>query len=117
MADSKRLVFDSSAVQERGKGIKFTATFRGQSSPAFIIRFNGQTYAYLNQCAHLNLPLDWLEGEFFDDSGLYLICSSHGALYTPETGACVAGPCRGKCLTKLDVYEQAQKIYVTLESK
>ena len=117
MADPKRLVFDSAPLKEGGKGIKFTTAYQGEHLPAFIIRFKNRAHAYLNQCAHLNMPLDWLEGEFFDDSGLYLICASHGALYAPETGACVAGPCRGKCLTKLDVCEREQKIYVTLESK
>lgn len=117
MADPKRLIFDSATLKEGGKGIKFTTAYQGEQLPAFVIRFKDQAHAYLNQCAHLNMPLDWLEGEFFDDSGLYLICASHGALYAPETGACVAGPCRGKCLTKLEVCEQEQKIYVTLESK
>jgi nitrite reductase/ring-hydroxylating ferredoxin subunit len=31
-------------------------------------------------------------GAFFDDSRRYLICATHGAMYEPRSGHCVAGP-------------------------
>ena len=34
-------------------------------------------------------------GEFFDAEGLVLICSTHGALYAPDSGECLGGPCLG----------------------
>ncbi len=117
MVNRARLISESHVLKERGPAIKFTTKCKGVTLPAFVIRFKGRVHAYVNQCAHLNLPLDWQEGEFFDDSGLYLICATHGATYQPETGVCVAGPCQGKCLTKLCVREQGDKIYVTAESK
>ena len=27
--------------------------------------------------------------------GSWLLCSTHGAVYRPDTGACAGGPCRG----------------------
>jgi len=39
--------------------------------------------------------LDWQPGEFFDIAGVYLVCSTHGAIFEPNSGLCVAGPCRG----------------------
>jgi nitrite reductase/ring-hydroxylating ferredoxin subunit len=73
--------------------------------PAFVIRFDGVAHAFVNRCPHAFTELDWQPGAFFDDAGLYLVCATHGALFHPETGACVAGPCRGKTLSKLPVVE------------
>ena len=63
-----------------------------ETEPAFVIRYDGTVYAYVNRCAHVSVELDWIEGEFFDLTGLYLICSTHGATYLPESGRCVARP-------------------------
>lgn len=97
MADAQRLICASAAVEERGTGVRFMVRVHGQAAelPAFLIRFNGAARAYLNQCAHTPIELDWNAGEFFDDSRLYLICATHGALYAPENGRCLGGRCRG----------------------
>ena len=72
---------------------------------AFLIRFQHRVYGYLNQCAHRPLELDWRPGHFFDAEGWYLVCSTHGALYQPQTGECVAGPCKGRFLSTVPVRE------------
>ncbi len=81
----------------------------------FVIRFQDQVYGYLNQCQHLPVELDWNHGEFFDKQGQYLICATHGALYEPQTGYCVVGPCAGKYLTKLKVVESHQQIFIQID--
>ena len=96
MAAAKRLICDSAQVEERGKGVRFSVERHGETQPAFAIRYDGAVHAYLNRCAHVSVELDWVEGEFFDLTGLYLICSTHGATYLPESGRCVAGPCSGR---------------------
>lgn len=90
---------------EGGAGVRFEIEHEGAVTPAFAVRFAGQARAYLNRCAHVGVELDWKEGEFFDSSGLYLICATHGALYGPESGRCVAGPCKGRSLLPLAVRE------------
>ena len=82
--------------------------------PAFVIRYGGRFFAYFNECAHVPAELDWLPGEFFDDSKLYLICSIHGALYAPETGRCLGGCCAGKGLQSLPVREIDGQVYLEL---
>ncbi len=105
----------SEALVDGGSGTRFpvaTPWMRpGQRMTGFVIRFDGQVYGYLNECRHVPTELDWQEGEFFDHSGLYLICATHGAAYEPESGHCVAGPCRGARLTVLQVAEQGGMIY------
>ncbi len=47
-----------------------------------------------------------MEGQFFETSGLYLMCATHGAIYEPDTGKCVGGPCRGGRLASDQVDER-----------
>lgn len=98
---------------EGGKGIRFELDHNGEKQPAFAVRHDGRVHAYLNRCAHIGVELDWMPGEFLDDSGLYLICATHGARYLPNNGLCVAGPCRGASLTPLAVHEENGDIYLS----
>ncbi|HKB82370.1 MAG TPA: Rieske 2Fe-2S domain-containing protein [Burkholderiales bacterium] len=112
MAENKRLICPSRDLKEHGTGVRFSvATARGPI-PAFVVRHRGQVQSYLNRCAHVRVELDAQPGEFFDVSGLYLVCSTHGAAYVPETGYCVGGPCKGQRLTKLAVEERDGGVYL-----
>ena len=112
VARTQRVICASAELTDGGKGLRFPFTRHGAAVPAFAIRYAGRVYAYLNQCAHIPVELDWLEGEFFDKSGLYLICATHGAMYSPENGACVDGPCRGGSLQQLAVEEANGGIFL-----
>lgn len=57
------------------------------------------------------MELDLKEGRFFDLSGDYLICATHGAMYEPADGRCIAGPCHGASLTALHVVEHADAVF------
>jgi nitrite reductase/ring-hydroxylating ferredoxin subunit len=78
-----------------GRGVRFEVGVGGRAVPAFAIRFGGVARAYLNRCAHVAMELDWQPGQFFDFDALFLLCSSHGALYEPLTGRCAGGACAG----------------------
>lgn len=112
MAAGERLICESAALEEGGKGVRFEVDWAGERLPAFVVRYDGRVVAYLNQCAHIPVELDFNEGEFFDASGLYFVCSTHGALYAPESGACLGGPCGGRGLTRLAVREGDGKVYL-----
>ena len=105
------LVCASDDLLEGGKGVRFPLTAGGEDGTGFVVRYGGQAYAYLNRCAHVPIELDWNQGEFFESSGLYLMCSTHGAVYTPENGHCAGGPCRGGRLRPITVVERDQQIY------
>jgi nitrite reductase/ring-hydroxylating ferredoxin subunit len=70
---------------------------------AFVVRVEGGVSAYLNTCPHTGAPLNWQPNQFFDLDQQHLFCSLHGALFRPEDGYCIAGPCKGKSLTPLPV--------------
>jgi nitrite reductase/ring-hydroxylating ferredoxin subunit len=113
MADTARVICASAALTERGKGVRFSVLRAGKPVGAFAVRYNGCAYAYLNHCAHIPVELDWVEGEFFDYSGLYLICTTHGATYEPDTGYCIMGPCKGRRLSALDISEHDGRVFLT----
>jgi nitrite reductase/ring-hydroxylating ferredoxin subunit len=104
-------ICDSESLDEGGKGIRFPVTVGGDDLTAFVVRYGQEPRAYLNRCAHLPMELDWTEGEFFESSGLYLMCATHGALYEPDTGQCAGGPCRGGRLHAIKVIERDKKIF------
>ena len=115
MVASERLICSSDSLVEGGEGVRFTVTRYRTEVPAFAVRFKGIARAFLNQCGHVPVELDWLPGRFFDDSKVYLICSVHGALYAPDTGRCLGGRCQGKGLTPLAVNEHDGAIYLLSE--
>ena len=116
MVATLRLICASHELVDAGLGFRFTVTRYGREIPAFAIRFNGKVFGYLNECGHVPTQLDWLPGEFFDDSKLYLICSVHGALYAPESGRCLGGRCQGKGLKPLKLREIESAIFLEQES-
>ena len=88
-----------------GPAVPFDVVFGGQTCRAFAVRFQDQAHAYLNRCTHVAMELDWQPNRFFDHTGRWLVCATHGATYAPDTGACAGGPCRGG-LVKIGLVEQ-----------
>ena len=114
MADNERVICESAALAERGAGVRFDLPELGRYATGFAIRFHGKVYAYVNQCAHMPVELDWNEGDFFDLSQNYLVCATHGAHYLPDSGFCVMGPCRGRSLQPLASEERGDQVYINL---
>ena len=115
MADNQRLICASDKLDERGSGVRFDLPEHGERATGFVVRYNGRAYGYVNSCAHVPVELDWQEGDFFDLTGHYIICATHGAHYEPTTGRCMMGPCTGKKLQPLDVVERDGNIYLILK--
>jgi nitrite reductase/ring-hydroxylating ferredoxin subunit len=112
MADVERLICESEALVEGGKGVRFALAAHPDEERGFAVRFGGRVRAFVNRCPHAWTELDWQPGEFFDMAGVYLQCSTHGAIFVPDTGYCVAGPCRGASLEPLEVREQGGRVYL-----
>lgn len=111
MGDAPVHICDSGAILERSTGFRFPVTASGQDGTGFVVRFDGVAHGYLNRCVHVPIELDWNSGDFFESSGLYIMCSTHGALYLPDTGRCAGGPCRGGSLRKITILERDSQVY------
>ena len=110
MADGERLICASEALVEGGTGVRFELKSSPGEEKGFAVRHRGRVCAFVNRCPHAWTELDWQPGEFFDLAGVYLQCSTHGAIFVPDTGYCVAGPCRGASLEPLQVREQGGQV-------
>lgn len=95
----------SEDLENGGSGIEFNVLKNDEVLPAFVIRFHDVVYAYINRCSHMELKLNFINDDFFDLNKESLICATHGALYKPETGSCLGGPCNGLGLVPISVRE------------
>ena len=107
---SRIALCNSAELAEGSDAVPFDVVFGGETMRAFAIRFEGRVHAYLNRCTHVAMELDYQPNRIFDDSGQWLLCSTHGAAYVPDTGACAGGPCRGG-LVKVELSEQDGVVY------
>ncbi len=78
---------------------------------------DNQLVAYLNQCPHTGVNLNWQQDQCFDFEQRYLACSLHGALFQPEDGVCIYGPCRGQSLQSVPLIIEAGGIFIDLEAQ
>ena len=109
---SERLICGSAALADGGDGVRFEVERNGVTEPAFVVRHRGVVHAFINRCGHVPVELDWQQGKFFDLTGLYLMCATHGALYSPESGRCIGGRCNGNGLTPLAIVEHDGNVFL-----
>ncbi len=95
MSDAAIPLCNSADLVNGGRAVSFDVVYGGQTCRAFAVRWRGHAHAYLNRCMHVAMEMDYQPDRFFDDSGQWLLCATHGAAYAPDTGHCAGGPCRG----------------------
>jgi nitrite reductase/ring-hydroxylating ferredoxin subunit len=78
----------------------------------FLINRHGQIHAYQNACPHTGVTLNWAPHQFMDVSEQFIQCGLHGALFVPESGLCVRGPCLGQSLKRLSIRIIDEQIYL-----
>ncbi len=78
----------------------------------FVVRLPDGVRAYVNRCAHLSYPLNYLPDEFLTYDRRFIQCSMHGARFEKDTGLCVFGPCLGRSLVGLPVRVDAQGVWL-----
>lgn len=86
--------------------------FRIDEISLFALRFDGEIHVYRNSCPHLGIELNWAGDVFFDRDDTLLQCATHGALFLPDSGECIAGPCRGQRLQPVITHIDGGSIYV-----
>jgi nitrite reductase/ring-hydroxylating ferredoxin subunit len=97
-----------------GQATRFRLKRRGRDVEAFLVNWEGEHHAYVNQCPHAGTTLDLWPNEFFTEDGRHLICATHGAIFSPATGVCVEGPCPGARLPRLSVTRAGDAVIVSV---
>lgn len=115
MAESERVICRVDQLADGGAAVRFEATFSAldQDLSCFAISYGGAVFAYVNSCPHRGTELDWQPGEVFEETGLYLVCATHGALFEPDSGLCVGGPCHGEHLRSLPIKVVGNDVVLT----
>ena len=94
-----------------GKSKKFMLPVGKSEVECFIVHWRGEHYAYVNKCRHIAMSLDWVENRFLDEERRYILCSTHGALFEPDSGECVGGPPYGRHLIRVPLEVRDGEIY------
>ena len=105
MAEHQRIICRVNELTDGGRAVRFTLPIGepAEELGCFVIAYDGGVYGYVNSCPHRGTELDWQAGEVFEETGLYLMCATHGALFEPDSGLCVGGPCQGARLRQLAI--------------
>jgi nitrite reductase/ring-hydroxylating ferredoxin subunit len=86
--------------------------FEVAGTALFAVGKRGRLFLYRNRCPHLGLPLNWVPDQFLDHDSELIQCASHGALFRIDSGQCVAGPCAGEHLGKIEFEEIEGAIWI-----
>jgi nitrite reductase/ring-hydroxylating ferredoxin subunit len=90
-----------SDIPDPGAKAFYFENSQGEKTGGFVVRIGPVIRVYINACPHTGAPLNWQEDRFLDYSQTDIICTMHGARFTPETGYCTLGPCKDDNLTPL----------------
>lgn len=112
---SKKLKICVPSELAENAAVKFAIPDPKGAREGFAFRYRGEVRAYFNECAHISLPLDWDDGDFFSEDFTSLVCKNHGATYLPQTGICTAGPCTGAALKRIETTEEDGVLYAVLD--
>jgi nitrite reductase/ring-hydroxylating ferredoxin subunit len=90
----------------------FSLTVGSERIEGFVVRRDGEYFAYRNSCPHTGSPLDWIDHQFLDIEGALIQCAVHDARFLIDTGECIAGPCPGQSLEALPIRVKGDAVYL-----
>lgn len=117
--DSGPVEIDIGAAGELGPGEtrKFLLPTAGEPVEAFAVNWRGELHGWVNRCRHVALTMDWVENRFLDESGAFIVCATHGALYQPDSGECVSGPPFGRFLIRVPLRIADGRVLATVPAE
>jgi nitrite reductase/ring-hydroxylating ferredoxin subunit len=87
---------------EEGNAKGFDPWGEGRDTVIALL-WHGSVRVYRNLCPHLNVSMQYRKDRFMSGDRQHIVCFAHGALFRPESGECVLGPCLGQGLWSLPV--------------
>ncbi len=77
----------------------FVLPIGGGDFHGFVVRRGATVFGWVDRCPHAGFPLAQQLDRYLTREGDLVLCSWHGALFRPDSGLCVGGPCGGSALT------------------
>jgi nitrite reductase/ring-hydroxylating ferredoxin subunit len=69
----------------------------GEEVEIFVVRQGDQAVAYVNECPHQQLPLNWKDDTFLTLDKSRILCVIHGATFDIASGKVISGPMPESC--------------------
>jgi len=88
----------------------FEIKIKRKRQSIFVVHKDGQFFAYYNKCPHTGASLEWQQDQFLDMDKALIQCATHDALFTIDSGECIAGPCVGDALQPLPLSIESDQI-------
>ncbi len=95
----------------------FTLVFEdGHALDIFLVHARGLFRAYVNDCPHQRLPLNWQTDRFLTHDRQRILCVMHAATFAIETGEALSGPMPLSCaLTPVPIRRDGRRILLARE--
>jgi len=107
------IVCKTSDIEDPGsKG--FELKLKRKIQAIFVVHKDGEFFAFYNQCPHTGASLEWQEDQFLDWDKALIQCATHDALFTIDSGECIAGPCAGDSLQMIPLTIKNGEIHLEL---
>jgi len=107
------LLCKTSDIEDPGSK-SFDVKIKHKTRSIFIIHKDGEFFAYYNQCPHTGASLEWQQDKFLDLDKRLIQCATHDALFTINSGKCIAGPCAGENLQAIALSIRTGEIYLDI---
>ena len=88
--------------------------FELEQQALVAVRRGDAVYVYLNRCPHRGIRLEWQPDQFLDYERQFIQCAMHGALFSIDSGVCIAGPCPGDKLDAVPCRIEQGRVQVLL---
>ena len=90
------------------KGFRFRA--EQKLFAGFVVRRGDSVHGFVDSCPHAGWPLGGIDGRYLTRDQRHILCGGHAALFRPDDGVCVAGPCAGDRLAPWPVRLEAGRV-------
>jgi nitrite reductase/ring-hydroxylating ferredoxin subunit len=100
-----------------GQSLRFRFDRGGHEREGFVLHHPGGFSAFVNECPHWYVDLDLGDGNFYAPELDRIFCKNHAALFLPDTGRCVVGPCAGLSLERFELRFEGDDALVRVEGQ
>jgi nitrite reductase/ring-hydroxylating ferredoxin subunit len=84
----------------------------GRGVEVIVVREGAHVYGYINECAHMAVPLNLLDDYGVATSKHRMLCDHHYAAFRFSDGYCLEGPCEGESLTAVPLVTRNGRITI-----
>jgi nitrite reductase/ring-hydroxylating ferredoxin subunit len=95
-----------------GQYREFRVETDGETIFLVATRFQDRPRVWHNVCPHQGRALNFAPDRFITDDEGHLVCCAHGAVFEPDQGRCISGPCQNAELRSVAIEEHDGRISV-----